>query len=95
MTTEQTTLEEVRAKTDQKLAVLIERRLHFAAACLLSKGQCRGEAENVYGLAAKIIPLIQSIPGTQRKHLEVLLREVGKLLAQTANYQETRAYAAC
>jgi hypothetical protein len=95
LTTEQTTLEELRAKTDRQLALLIERRLRFAIACLLSRGGSRTEAEKVYTQAATIIPLIRQIPVKQREHLESLFRQAGKLLTENASYQEKRVYAAC
>jgi hypothetical protein len=95
LTTERTTLQELRAKTDRQLAVLIERRLHFAVACLLSRGDCAAEAEEIYAEAGTIIPLIQQIPVKQREHLESLFRQVGQLLTETATYQEKRIYSAC
>lgn len=95
MTTDLTTLEEVRAKTDRQLAVLIERRLHFAVACLLSRGDCRAKAEKVYAEASTIIPLIQRVPAKQQENLESLFRQVGKLLIESASYAEKRVCAAC
>lgn len=94
MTTDLTTLEEVRAKTDRQLALLIERRLRFAVACLVSRGDCSAEAEKVYAQAGTIIPLIRQVPVKQQENLESLFGQVGKLLTETASYEEKRVCAA-
>ena len=80
-TTQQTTVAELRAKTDRELAALIGRQLDFAVACLRSTFHC-AEAEKIYLLAGKIIPLIEQIPVQRRNHLESLLRNLGALLAE-------------
>jgi hypothetical protein len=92
---EHTRLAELRAKTDEELTVLMDRRLRRALSNLLS-GDCqRSAARRVYAEARAVIPVIYRLSPARRKQLEALLARLCILLATDQTTETPRVCAAC